>query len=581
MELPTKGSLVEISFIEILKQAAEESLTGMIRLETGPVIKVVYLQQGTIAFASSNDKSDRLTEVLKRAGKLTPEQIEHAQAKLRPNVSLGKTLVELGYISPKDLLWGARMQVENILHQLLFWDQGSYQILEGPLPKEIVSLNLSAHQIIYEGILRSNDRHWVLQMIGSPEAVYEASPDFPEINAALRLPVVELVSRLNGKRTLQQVAEAAGLDTFEACKMVSVLQIFGMVRRGEQPVQMPLVVAEAEHAVEAATEEGGASETVSLGQVLQIPSVEELQQEPEEPVIGEAVQEESAPTMQLIEPPPQASPVADHPSYMEPGERPEAEEQAPAEYAESTLPEEPGFGEPQASESDEEAFADREPSPGPGLLEGMSFSVRKKTTPYQYKTVNWQRLSLIVALIAVVTVAGAIYFQQMRTRKALSMSKTERVPQPPPLQKPQTEATTEMNPPTTEETGTPETPEAKKPPEKAGGASGPTSMVLDGRIQEASLAWFRQLSAAPKSNYTLQLEIACQAQTVSEAFSSFPDPAQLMVIPISYKGRMCYRVIFGLFSSEAAANGAIGEIPAMFMNQQPPPKPVQLSKIIK
>ena len=92
----------------------------MVRLETGPVIKVVYLQSGTIAFASSNEKSDRLTEVLKRAGKLTPEQIEHAQARIKPNVSLGKTLVELGYISPKDLLWGARMQVEGILYQLLF-----------------------------------------------------------------------------------------------------------------------------------------------------------------------------------------------------------------------------------------------------------------------------------------------------------------------------------------------------------------------------------------------------------------------------------------------------------------------------
>ncbi len=102
MELTTKGSLSEVSFIEVLKDLSASNLTGMVRLETGPVIKVVYLQNGTIAFASSNEKTDRLTEVLKRAGKLTPEQIEHAQARIKANVSLGQTLVAFGYISPKD-----------------------------------------------------------------------------------------------------------------------------------------------------------------------------------------------------------------------------------------------------------------------------------------------------------------------------------------------------------------------------------------------------------------------------------------------------------------------------------------------
>ena len=100
-----RGSLSEIGFIEILKNSAASDLTGMIRLENGPVIKVVYFQNGTIAFASSNEKADRLTEVLKRAGKLTPEQVEDAQSRLKPNISLGKTLVELGYISARDLLW--------------------------------------------------------------------------------------------------------------------------------------------------------------------------------------------------------------------------------------------------------------------------------------------------------------------------------------------------------------------------------------------------------------------------------------------------------------------------------------------
>ncbi|HJZ12785.1 MAG TPA: DUF4388 domain-containing protein, partial [Acidobacteriota bacterium] len=80
MRVPTKGSIADTTFIDILKDAATSNLTGMVRLENGTIIKVVYLQSGAIAFASSNEKADRLTEVLKRAGKLTPEQVEDAQA---------------------------------------------------------------------------------------------------------------------------------------------------------------------------------------------------------------------------------------------------------------------------------------------------------------------------------------------------------------------------------------------------------------------------------------------------------------------------------------------------------------------
>src|SRR3990172_5067799 len=206
MHLPLKGWLSGISFIKILKEAADTELTGMIRMEKSSIIKVVYLQSGTISFASSNEKSDKLTEVLKRAGKLTPEQVEDAQARLKPNVSLGKTLVELGYISARDLLWGARAQVEGILHKLIFWTQGSYQILEGPLPKEIIGLNLPVPQIIYDGILTTQNRQWVLEHIGSPESVYLLAPDFHEKNAACKLQADVVVSRIDGKRSLEEIS---------------------------------------------------------------------------------------------------------------------------------------------------------------------------------------------------------------------------------------------------------------------------------------------------------------------------------------------------------------------------------------
>ena len=256
----------------------------MVRAESGAAIKVVYLQQGTIAYASSNDRADRLT-IIRRAGKLTQEQIEHAQERVKPGISLGKTLVELGFLTSKELLWGAKLQVEGIIHQLLFWKEGSYQVLQGPLQKEIVSLNLNVYQVVFSGIMKTNDRRWVLEQIGTPEAVYGLSEEFHLKNASYRLPIESVVSRINGKRTINEIAHSSAVDAFEVSKTIAALEILGMAKRPkERPIQMPLIAGKPStvEKLPIPEEETHPTPEVSLGQVLQIPTMEQLQNESSE-----------------------------------------------------------------------------------------------------------------------------------------------------------------------------------------------------------------------------------------------------------------------------------------------------------
>ena len=287
MKFPTKGSLHDTSLIQILKDAAQSGLTGIIRVENAPVIKVIYFNKGTISFASSNARPDRLTEVLKRAGRLTPEQVQDAQARLKPNVSLGKTLLELGYVSAKDLLWGAHAQVDGILHYLLFWNQGKYQVFEGTLPAEIVHLNLPVTSVIFQGITKTQDREWILQHIGSSDAVYALATNFQEQNQLLNLPVSNVVSRLNGKSSLHEIAEGSGLDTFEICKTIVALEYLDLVHPvPEEAEQMPVAVPEIQAPVEVLNDSmemnPAIEQPLEAGQILSAGIVE-----PEPPKISE------------------------------------------------------------------------------------------------------------------------------------------------------------------------------------------------------------------------------------------------------------------------------------------------------
>lgn len=576
MELPNKGSLSEVSFVEILKDLSASSLTGMVRLETGSVIKVVYLQSGTIAFASSNEKTDRLTEVLKRAGKLTPEQIEHAQARIKPNVSLGKTLVELGYISPKDLLWGARMQVEGILYQLLFWEKGSYQVLEGPLPKEIVSLGLTAPQIIYNGILQTRDRDWILRHIGSPEAIYSKVPDFEQKYANYHLGAEQIASYIDGTHSLEEIAQSIGIDTFEVCKTVAALQVLELARpQPFKPTQIPLTVAETHEpqAIEVIPSE--TKEDVSLGEVMQIPTVEELRDQAEaEPYIEPAYSE---PTEAATE--------------RQTDEQPDLD--AIISSAQGGSEEFSPFRQVDEAQADEEAYDSEyeEPEPG-GLHKGI----------------------IVVALLGILAAASSFYYVSKSagsTKPATStaipkvpVSKkgTIEIPKPPAptitnnnsgTQTPvssQVKSTTPTPTPAQANTGTKTPPPAPVNPgpqqpapaqvQPVAAAPTPIDLALNGKVSEAAGLWKRELSKS-RNRLTIQLEIACQDSTVLEALNLFSKKDPLYVVPLKFQGKSCYRVLYGIYDNEANAASKLSGMPAEFTQQPSPPKVIPISKVLQ
>ena len=171
-ELKKKGTFSDVVLPGLLVQATNARFTGMFRAERESIIKVIYFKEGEIAFASSNQPSDRLGEVLIKRGQLTREQLDMAMSKLEANVSLGRMLVELGYLSPKELLSGAKTQVEEILYSLNTWTEGNYEFVEGPLPPRIVDLKLNTRQVIFQCILQVEDRNWVLQHLGSMDTVF-------------------------------------------------------------------------------------------------------------------------------------------------------------------------------------------------------------------------------------------------------------------------------------------------------------------------------------------------------------------------------------------------------------------------
>jgi len=75
---------------------------------------------------------------------------------------------------------------------------------------------------------------------------------------------------------------------------------------------------------------------------------------------------------------------------------------------------------------------------------------------------------------------------------------------------------------------------------------------LAGDLDGAARAWKSALSAGALS-HTIQVEVACVGDTVKNDMARFGKSYQVFAIPLSLKGRSCYRVLLGAFGSEAEA----------------------------
>ena len=104
--------------------------TGKLVLLHERMERSIYWKDGEIVFASSNSAEHSLGMFLLRNGKITSQQYEESKRRVTAQMRHGKILVQMGAISPKDLWWGVKHQVLDILYSLFSWKDGSFTFLD-------------------------------------------------------------------------------------------------------------------------------------------------------------------------------------------------------------------------------------------------------------------------------------------------------------------------------------------------------------------------------------------------------------------------------------------------------------------
>jgi curved DNA-binding protein CbpA len=242
-----KGSLKDFKLSDILIGLQRGTKTGILEIRSGSIIKKIFVKNGDMIFAASNQEDDRLGELLLKEGKITLEDYDRASFLVKKTGQrLGKILVDLGCLTPKELFWAVRHQIEEIILSLFTITEGSFEFQEGPLPtEEMITLQISAANIIYNGIKRINNFVYIKQMCPPLDAILNLSPNPLNIFQSLTLeePDKKILSYVNGMYSLKTILSLSLSTDFETLKTICALLSIGLIKvkeKDEAPVELPI-----------------------------------------------------------------------------------------------------------------------------------------------------------------------------------------------------------------------------------------------------------------------------------------------------------------------------------------------------
>ncbi|HEX9982169.1 MAG TPA: SPOR domain-containing protein [Thermoanaerobaculia bacterium] len=610
-----EGEIGEIQLLERLVELWREGFTGAIRFESDGIIKIIYFKGGDVLSASTNDRADSIDEILMRANKVTREHVKQALAKRKESETLGDALLNLGFITRKELTWARRVQVVGVIRSIAAWKDGSFTIVADYLPKREEGTLFPLPQILVELIVTEQDRTRFERALDGGSATFMRTPEFHEVYRRLGLneDADAITNEIDGQKSAVEVALASGKDTFNVYKLLHAMELLGILRRNDKPEVTPELSSQS---VVVPVDDDFSFETAGVADAADMWATPAGQPDPPSFEIDEAAPTMEIPAMTPIDdyPPPPSTPPAS--VWDEPDEtlasapEPEPVAAAPA----STMPawdkplrpaavpmpvpveppadateEQWGFDEAQI----ETARRASEPAIGATTLgpsgDDDAFARPRKKRSY----------GLLVALLLLAIVGGAAYFgfrwwQDDQATKAAAL-------QPPPepvtsapapvqtasvapvvatdtgttapaattdpaataTQSTTTTATAPPAPPATTTVAPTPTPAPRAAPTPAPAATSTSSALPvvtpagDAASRQRYDAMARDFAASPSGNFTVQFAIFCQPRSVTNALRAGGDNVWFV-----RHGNSCYRVFWGHYETRAEAQQALAGLPA-------------------
>ncbi len=240
-----KGNLKDFGTTQLFNLVNLARKTGTLYLEqTNGTKASVSFREGKLIDAQVGDQNGHLAHVLHRAGKLSDDQVRliRERAGTTSDKQLGLLLINAGYVTQADIVQSIQKYTLDVVYGILLWNEGMFRFEDGVAPPpDRITVPIDLENVIIEHTRNLRELEHLERELPNLDFALKF-PDRPGTslrNINLSVEEWRVVSFINPKNSIRQIARANNMTDMQIRQIVYGLLQAGLVELVRPPTAMP------------------------------------------------------------------------------------------------------------------------------------------------------------------------------------------------------------------------------------------------------------------------------------------------------------------------------------------------------
>ena len=237
-----KGNLRDVGLNQLLNLINLAHKTGVLTLAKDESVgnARLYFKEGRLIHAAMDSKEMRLTDMMVKVGKLTADQASAVRSRstVGTDKELGLLMIQSGMLNQNDIVQGVKNYLLDSVYQLFTWRTGSFRFDPNELPpEERITVAVSLDHLIIEGSRRVQEWEQLKDELPDLDVPlkFAERQDTNLRNINLSVEQWKVISFINSRNTIRQIATFLKVDEFQIRRIVYGLQTAGLVELAPIP----------------------------------------------------------------------------------------------------------------------------------------------------------------------------------------------------------------------------------------------------------------------------------------------------------------------------------------------------------
>lgn len=230
--------------LDLSRKTGVLTVTSKLRQNQG----TVHFDGGAVVYAEILSNPHPLGGLLVRSGKISEADLSRVRDMQRQGDGrrLGELLVAIGALTQKDLERQVRRQIEEVVFEVMSWQEGYFSFVEGPLDEIAADadVRIPTEALLMEGARRIDEWSRIEHVIPHLGIVPTLAPaEGGEAGELDLLPMEwEVLAAIDAARDVRAIAASIGRSEFDVAKTIFGLATAGVVTmldHGPAPAAAP------------------------------------------------------------------------------------------------------------------------------------------------------------------------------------------------------------------------------------------------------------------------------------------------------------------------------------------------------